>query len=222
MILVKPSVFIEAATPDALRVIEAAGRTCYKSEDKITEGSAPKFVEMILKRGHESVLEHASATVRFICDRGVSHEIVRHRLASYNQESTRYCDYEGGHTAFVIPPWLPAEVTPGVYEDRFQSVRNSPPHMIWLHCVSDAERHYQELRDAGWRPEQARSILPNSLKTELVMTANLREWRHFFKLRCAPAAHPQMREVALLLLADMKARIPIVFDDLTFKESTQA
>lgn len=211
MLLVKPSAVILAVSLEPLQLIEAAGRTCYKSEDKITDSSAPAFVEMIKKRGHESVLEHASATVRFICDRGVSHEIVRHRLASYSQESTRYCDYTGGHVAFVIPPWV--VLLPGSYLYG-EHVGKDPTSTEWQQAMLQAEATYQRLRSSGWKPEQARSVLPNSLKTEIVMTANLREWRHFFRLRTAPAAHPQMREVAIPLLAEMKQRIPVIFDDI--------
>jgi thymidylate synthase (FAD) len=198
MILVKPSATILAFTPWALELIEEAGRTCYKSEDKITKESAPIFAAAILKRQHDSVIEHASATVRFVCDRGVSHEIVRHRLASYSQESTRYCDYRG-EVAFVIPPWCKE----GEYGFK-----------AWSEAMEAAEAYYKYLRSFGWKPEQARAVLPNSLKTEVVMTANLREWRHFFRLRTALAAHPQMREVAVPLLRDMKGRIPVVFDDI--------
>lgn len=219
MLLVKPLVKIEMITPNALQVIEAAGRTCYKSEEKIGEDTAEKFVQMILKRGHESALEHASATVRFICDRGVSHEIVRHRIASFSQESTRYCDYEGGHVAFVIPPWCES-LLPGISHictddaalDTMLDLDD--PTTFWLLAMQQAETSYKRLRSLGWRPEQARSVLPNSLKTEIVMTANFREWRHFFKLRTAPAAHPQMREVATPLLRGMQARVPVVFDDI--------
>ena len=219
MLLVKPSATIIALSQYPLGIIEEAGRTCYKSEDKITDDSAPKFAEMILKRGHESVLEHASATVRFICDRGVSHEIVRHRLASYSQESTRYCDYEGGHVAFVIPPWcqtlLAGEASICTdYAALCTFAENPDTDTTWLLSMQQAEINYKRLRDLGWRPEQARSVLPNSLKTEIVMTANLREWRHFFKLRTSPAAHPQMREVATPLLAEMAERVPVLFDDL--------
>jgi len=209
MLLVKPSSEILTITPNALQLIEVAGRTCYKSEEKMSESSAPAFAAKIIKQGHETVLEHASATVRFIVDRGVSHEIVRHRIASYSQESTRYCDYEGGHVAFVIPPWCDA--APGDYE-RVE-IRDIPGAM-WFNHMLNAEIAYKTLRDQGWRPEQARSVLPNSLKTEIVMTANFREWRHFFKLRTAPAAHPQMREVAIPLLAEMMRRVLVVFDDL--------
>lgn len=211
MLLVKPSAEILMITTGALSLIEQAGRTCYKSEEKMTSESAPVFATMILKRGHESVLEHAVATVRFICDRGVSHEIVRHRLASYSQESTRYCDYEGGHVAFVIPPWV--DVEPGEY-DRGRYAGAATVDNEWFNAMKDAEDSYRALRAGGWRPEQARSVLPNSLKTEIVMTANLREWRHFFNLRTAPAAHPQMREVATPLLVEMAARVPVLFDDL--------
>jgi len=212
MLLVKPSFEILAITTAPLTLIESAGRTCYKSEEKIKPGSALDFAAMILKRGHETVIEHASATVRFICDRGVSHEIVRHRIASYSQESTRYCDYEGGHVAFVIPLWTALQ--PGQFDVMPRPGIYPGADLEWLLAMNDAEIAYKQLRDAGWRPEQARSVLPNSLKTEIVMTANLREWRHFFKLRTAPAAHPQMREVAIPLLKEMAANIPMIFDDL--------
>lgn len=218
MLLVKPSAEILYINTEALQLIEAAGRTCYKSEDKITVDSAPKFAEMILKRGHESVVEHATATVRFICDRGVTHEIVRHRLASYSQESTRYCDYNGGHVAFVIPPWcrfLPGESYSCTDDAALNTLtETADPESFWLYSMQLAENNYKKLRELGWKPEQARSVLPNSLKTEIVMTANLREWRHFFKLRTSAAAHPQMREVAIPLLAEMKERIPVIFDGL--------
>ncbi len=198
MILVKPSVEIMAITTTPLQLIEAAGRTCYKSEDRITDESAPVFAAAILKRGHESVIEHASATVRFVCDRGVGNEIVRHRLASYSQISTRYCDYKGG-VAFVIPPWCSED---------------SAAFEVWKTAMSAAEDAYKVLRADGWRPEQARAVLPLSLETEIVMTANFREWRHFFKMRTAPAAHPQMREVVIPLLAEFKSRVPVIFDDI--------
>jgi thymidylate synthase (FAD) len=223
MLLVKPFVEILHITDEPLHLIEGAGRTCYKSESKMdgTMENAEKFATMILKRGHESVIEHCTATVRFVCDRGVSHEIVRHRLASYSQESTRYCDYEGGHVAFVIPPWC-GGVVPGKYtwdqclqyddDEEKASAR-------WFQSMQESEIAYQHLRTLGWRPEQARSVLPNSLKTEIIMTANFREWRHFFRLRTAAAAHPQMREVACPLLAQFRAAMPVLFDDVGTTES---
>ena len=209
MILIKPSTEILNIGVNSLLLIEKCGRLCYKSEDKITEFSAPEFAKMILKRGHESVIEHASATVKFICDRGVSHEIVRHRLASYSQESTRYCDYNGNIT-FIIPTWC-SDILEGFYVGLEQYSKQSE---IWISAMYNSEQRYNQLRETGWRPEQARSVLPNSLKTEIVMTANLREWRHLFKLRTSTAAHPQMKELAIPLLEEFKKLIPVIFDDI--------
>jgi thymidylate synthase (FAD) len=194
------------ALPDpesVLAHIEAAGRTCYKSEDRTTPDSGREFVARILRSGHESVIEHASATVRFICDRGVTHELVRHRLASYSQESTRYANYSKdrfGSEITVIRPLFWAE--------------GSPQYALWARAMREAEAAYLELMAAGAKAQEARSVLPNSLKTEIVMTANLREWRHVMRLRCAGAAHPQIREIMLPLLDEFSRRIPVVFDDL--------
>lgn len=186
-----------------LRHIELCGRVCYKSEGLMTEDSAERFVRGIIKRGHEAVLEHFSFSVRFIVDRGVSHEIVRHRLASYCQESTRYCNYVNdkfGNEITVIKPYYLNEGTVAFEE--------------WKTACRRAEEAYVWLIQGGYSPQEARAVLPNSLKTELIMTANLREWRHFFKLRTAPAAHPQMREVTVPLLRKVQRRIPVVFEDI--------
>lgn len=205
MKIIKPSV--ELITPidgeDILRRIEQCGRVCYKSEDRITDTSAHKFVSNIIKRGHEAVLEHYSITVKFICDRGVSHEIVRHRLASYCQESQRYNSYikeKFGHEITVIEPCYLKEGT--------------KEYELWKNLCENAEQSYFGMLECGCTPEEARAVLPNSLKTELVMTANMREWRHFLKLRCSKAAHPQMREVACDLLRQFKEKIPVLFDDI--------
>jgi thymidylate synthase (FAD) len=188
---------------EILRLIERAGRVCYKSEGNINDASAEKFIENILSRGHESVIEHASVSARIVCDRGVTHEIVRHRIASYSQESTRYCNYSkdkfGNELTFIEPCF---------YYDGKQPERRE----AWLRSMERAEADYFEMLKRGAPPEEARSVLPNSLKTEIIMTANMREWRHFFKLRLAKAAHPQMREVAGLLLQAFKAEIPLLFD----------
>lgn len=194
------------ALPDpetVLSHIESAGRTCYKSEDKITPESGRKFVKMILARGHESVIEHASATVRFVTDRGVTHELVRHRIAAYSQESTRYANYSKdkfGNEITVIRPLFWKE--------------GSPEFAAWAEAMENAERSYLALIEGGAQAQEARSVLPNSLKTEIVMTANLREWRHVFRLRCSGPAHPQIREIMLPLLDEFSKRIPAVFDDL--------
>lgn len=186
-----------------LKRLEQCGRVCYKSEAKITDTSAPAFVAGIIKRGHEAVLEHCSFTVKFICDRGVSHEIVRHRVASYCQESTRYCNYSKEGFGSEITVIKPCFLHP--YTDGFN---------LWEEGCLFAEQTYFNLLECGCSPQEARSVLPNSLKTEVVMTANIREWRHFLKLRCSPAAHPQMREVALILLDKLHSLIPGCFDDI--------
>ena len=207
MRIIKPGFEIldEVNGENMLRRIEKIGRVCYKSEEKITDDSARKFINNILKRGHESVIEHEKISVKIICDRGVSHEIVRHRLASYSQESTRYCNYNNekfGKELTLISPIFWQE--------------GSKEYQIWFETMQKIENAYNQLIENGAEPQQARSILPNSLKTEIVVTMNLREWRHFFKLRTAANAHPQMREVACALLNEFKNKIPVIFDDIEF------
>lgn len=191
-----------------MRKIERIGRVCYKSEDKITDDSAERFVKMIIKRGHESVLEHVSFSVRFITDRGVSHEIVRHRIASFSQESTRYCNYSsdkfGGDVSFIIPTFF----------EESHLKDGDKKYEKWVEEMMNIERTYLNLLEDGASPQEARTVLPNSLKTEIVVTMNLREWRHFFKLRTALAAHPQMRELVCPLLREMKEILPAVFEDI--------
>ena len=205
MKIIRPYFIIEDSIDgeEILRRIERAGRTAYKSEHKITPDSAEKFVKMILDLGHESVIEHEKVTVRVICDRGISHEIVRHRIASYTQESTRFCNYSKGRFGSEI-----TVIKPCFWDD------GSEEYKIWRDAMENAERAYMELIKLGAKPEEARSVLPNSLKTEIVITMNLREWRHFFKLRTSKRAHPQMREVATSLLQAFKERIPVIFDDI--------
>ena len=188
---------------EVLRQIERAGRTCYKSEALMNETSAEDFVRMLIKCGHESVLEHASITVLFVCDRGVSHEIVRHRLASFSQESTRYCNYSGDKFGSELTFIKPCFLKEGTSE--FGS---------WIMAINFSEFAYFDMLAEGCTPQEARSVLPNSTKTEVVMTANLREWRHFLKLRTAKAAHPQMRELTVPLLHELQRQVPVVFDDI--------
>ena len=206
------------------------GRVCYKSEDRITADSAKRFVKSIIDRGHESVLEHFSFSVRFITDRSVTHELVRHRLASYSQESQRYVNYGGEKNGctFIIPVWscLPegnidnscgdwywvSELNNNSY--TFKPNRNEE---IWLTSILNVERAYNELLKRGSTPEDARSVLPNSTKTEIIMTANLREWRHILKLRTSKAAHPQIRSLMIGLLKELQNKIPVIFDDIVTK-----
>lgn len=215
MRLIRPS--FEILTPidrdEILKRLELAGRTCYKSEDKITPDSASRFVDMICQRNHESVLEHASLTIRFVCDRGVSHELVRHRIASFSQESTRYVNYAKKGIEFVIPPWI--QIEPQLVDmdsvQDFTEDCHAEKWYPWFSALWVAEVSYNKLIASGWKPECARSVLPNSLKTEIVVTANLREWRHILKLRTSMAAHPQMRELMMPLHNKLVAELPEVF-----------
>lgn len=211
MNLTKPSVEIIDMKPydEMVRKIEKIGRVCYKSENNIKEDSAERFISNILKRGHESVIEHESITVRMICDRGITHEIVRHRIASYSQESTRYCNYAGdkfGNEITVID-------IAGGFHYNMENESDLKKYEAWMRAMENAENSYFEMLELGATPEEARSVLPNSLKTEIVMTMNLRAWRHFFRLRCDHHAHPQMREVASIALNEFKEKLPIFFND---------
>ncbi len=190
-------------------LIEFAGRTAYKSEDKITIGSAEKFISNILKRGHESVIEHFNITVRFITDRGVTHELVRHRLVAYTQESTRYVNYYKKGMQFIEPVFWK--------EDNNATVDRNHASLLdrWQITMENCEYIYNNLIEDGATPQEARSILPNSLKTEIVCTANIREWRHILKLRTSKTAHPQMRELMIPLLDELKEKLPILFRDIT-------
>lgn len=205
MKIIKPSFEIldEINGVELLKKIEKMGRVCYKSESKISQDSASEFIANIIKSGHESVIEHEKISVRIICDRGVSHEIVRHRIASYSQESTRYCNYANekfGKELTLIKPIFWGE--------------DSEEYECWFETMQKIEDSYNYLIEKGVRPQEARSLLPNSLKTEIIVTMNLREWRHFFKLRTSVRAHPQMREIACAILDEFKKRIPIIFDDI--------
>lgn len=197
---------------EILKHIERCARVCYKSEDRITDGSAEKMVAALIRSGHEAMLEHYSFTVKFICDRGVSHELVRHRIASFAQESSRYCCYAkdkfGKELTFINPCfWEP----------------NSDNYARWFHEMNEAEKTYLAMIESGATPEQARDILPMSIKTEIVMTANLRAWRHFFKLRAEGVTgkpHPQMLEITIPFLKELKQKIPVVFDDIMSEDAT--
>jgi len=229
MIPVKPRFVIESSVSGKriLEHIEKCGRTCYKSEHKmninpehvIASEATKKFVRMIIARGHESVLEHASLTVRFICNRGVSHEEVRHRLCSFSQESTRYCNYtndrHGGEIQIIENP-------PSWYDDeRYGEGMGEKLYDEFNQAMMDAERHYFNLVEMGWKPEQARNVLPIGLKTEIMVTANMRQWRLMFNQRTAPTAHPQMRQLMKPLLKQLKKIIPVIFEDIVVKEDDE-
>lgn len=221
MQIIKPS--YDILTPiseggiEELKHIEKIARVCYKSEDKISKdgSSAKKLIKNLIDRGHEAMIEHSSLSVKFICDRGVSHELVRHRIASFAQESTRYCNYAndkfGNELTFILPFFYnKLDRKPGMGEFE-----------LWKRAMQAAENYYIDLIEAGSTPQEARSVLPNSIKTEITITANYREWRNFFKLRTAKAAHPQMRELTIPLLAELKETIPVIFDDIIVEEESK-
>ena len=216
MRLIEPYAELFYFQPQATIAIERIGRVCYQSSDRsdFSELSSSNFVKRLISKGHLSVLEHASASVRFVVDRGVSHEIVRHRIASYSQESTRYCKYND-HVTFVIPSWA-SQIKAGVYTRDSVKCSDTLPadQTTWFVAMLSAEINYGELINYNISPQNARSVLPNSLKTELIMTANMREWRHFFQLRTSTAAHPDMRVVADQALRAMHCRAPEIFGDL--------
>lgn len=204
LVIVEPS--IELIYPpsyeELLKKIEICGRTAYKSENLIKENSAELFVKKIISLGHESVIEHGSITVKVICDRGISHEIVRHRIASYTQESTRYCNYTS--EKFKNKIWVVKPIF----------LKNNEEYTKWKEKMELCAISYKELISRGWKPEEARAVLPHSLKTEICITMNIREWRHFFKLRTSQNAHPQMREIATLILNEFKERYKVFFEDI--------
>lgn len=205
MKVIKPAFVIESFFDEEsiLKHLERIGRTAYKSEDMITEKSASSFAKMLISKQHLSVIEHFSITVRVICDRGISHEIVRHRIASYTQESTRYCNYSKGK--------FENEIT--VIEPCFWK-KEDEKYKLWKETIEVIENAYNRLIALGATPQEARSLLPNSLKTEVVITMNLREWLHFFELRTAKAAHPQMRELVIPLLKEFQKKLPIIFNSI--------
>ena len=217
MKIIEPSFEIINPKPEELRertywVLEAAGRTCYQSEADITEESAAEFIQKRVWEGHESILEHAVMTVRFIVDRGVSHELVRHRLCAFSQESTRYCNYSkgkfGNELTFIRPFYLD---------------KAGKEYVKWEVSCQVAENTYLDMLANGCKPEEARAVLPNSLKTEVMMTANMREWRHILKLRAAGYAgkpHPQMKQVMVPLLRYLQESMPEIFGGIQIKGET--
>jgi len=207
MKIVKPSIEVTFYLPEngdsTEKSIERAARTCYKSEDKITNVSAPRFVRKLRKRGHHAMLEFGYATAHIIADRGLTHELVRHRLASFAQESTRYCNYSKGK--------FTSEITvieqPGI-------VKGTEEHLVWCAAMEDIQEKYMKLLELGVKAEIARSVLPIGLKAEINIGANLREWRHIFKMRCASSAHPIIRGVMLEALEEFVDYMPAIYEDL--------
>ena len=226
MKLIQPSCeILTDMSQDFLGLIERAGRICYKSEDRITKDSAKKFVSMLIASGHESVLEHPSITVKFTTSRAIANQLVRHRIASFSQEPTRYVNYcsekHGKELTFIYPEWINqligifglCDFADGVIKDLFKHPSYGK-YKAWKDCLQTIENTYTDLILLGAKPEDARSVLPSDLKTEIIMTCNLRQWRHVLKLRTSKKAHPDMRRLMIGLLCQLQEKIPVVFDDI--------
>jgi len=190
-----------------LRNIEYAARVSHGSEDKITEDSYDRFLRsVVLQHGDWSVTEHEKVTCEFLVDRGITHEIVRHRLASYTQESTRFINYQkkGGEAKFIMPQFVEGT-----------GILAGNDRHLWIEAMEQAEQSYMDLVNNGVKPQIARGVLPNSLASKIVMTMNIRAWRHVFVMRTSAHAHPQMRQVMDPLLAEFQRCIPILYEDIT-------
>lgn len=213
MIIIEP--YYKILTPiseggvDELRRIEEAARTCYKSSNDTGDIQKTKdLVKRLIDSGHEAMLEHSQLSVKFVCDRGVSHEIVRHRLCSFAQESTRYCNYSKAKFNSGI-----TVISPSWHTDNCDGP-TTMAYLAWFSSCLKAEQKYLEMLEHGLTPQQARGVLPTSLKTEIVVTGNYREWRHMLKLRTAKDAHPDIRLLMCPLLKELKEKLPIIFDDI--------
>jgi thymidylate synthase (FAD) len=182
---------------EILKHLEFTARTAYQSQNKITANSAAQFIKKIIKKKHLSVLEHCNISIKIICGRDTSHQLVRHRICSFTQESQRYCRY---NELQVIKP-------NGIDN-------NEEYYLCWKKTIEDIEKTYKKLLKNGIAPQSARSILPNCTKTEIAMTANLREWRLIFKTRCQGDADPQIRKLMLKLLEALNNKVPIIFEDI--------
>lgn len=194
-----------------LKHLELCARNCYKSEDKITPDSARTMIKKLLELGHEAMIEHYNLTVKLTCDIGVYKDLTRHRLVSFAIESTRYCNYSKGKFGNELSVIKPCHIK-----------ENTPEYDLWLSTMQTIEKNYNQMAALGCRPDQLRMLLPHSTKADVIMTANLREWRHIFKLRCAPAAHPTVQEVMDMLLVKLRNEIPVIFDDINYNKENSA
>lgn len=187
---------------------EKIARKCYKSENKITQGSAEKLIRNLIKMGHEAMIEHApTISVNFIHNRGFSHEMVRHRLCSFAQESQRYVKYENSNMQFITPYWLDKDKAMIIPEETIK-------YKLFIEACENCEKNYKFFRNMNVKAQEARDVLINDIKTEIVVTTNIREWRNIFKLRIAPDAHPDMHRVMKPLLKDLYNQLPAFFYDI--------
>lgn len=206
MIIIKPEIQVEEFSGiKIMKNIERACRTCYRSEDKITEDSYKKLITNCINRGHESVMEHEKITVRMVCDIGVYKDLTRHRFGSFSIESTRYCSYNkdkfGNQIKVIEPVNIP---------------ENTDMYKLWEETMQSIENNYMKMAQCGATPDQLRMILPHSTAAEVTMTCNIREWRHILSLRCAKMTHPSIRQILIPLLLYFKQEMPYLFNDIPY------
>ena len=185
--------------------IERACRTCYKSENLITDESYKNLLKNCLNRGHESVLEHEKITVRMICDIGVYKDLTRHRHASFSIESTRYCNYSKDKFSNEIDFIRPFHLQQIEYK-------------LWKNCMDTIEKTYLKMARLDCKPDQMRMILPHSTAAEVTMTANIREWKHILSLRASKHAHPSVQQLMIPLLLEFKKTMPEIFEEVSYNE----
>ena len=235
--IMKPDLDDPKTAKSIYRDIEESGRTCYLSNASMTEETGEKFVRTMVKNGHDAMLEHTSMKVKFIVDRAISHEMVRHRICSFAEQSTRYCNFSKkkfGHEITVIEPCFYDSIPKEEKDLCIRALRNPfdeeankfiidvatnlhKRYAKWYDDCLTSEQDYLDMLELGATPEEARSVLPHSLKTEIVVYTNMREWREIFKLRAAGEhgkPHPQMLEVMVPLLNECKLKLPALFDDI--------
>lgn len=194
-----------------LKKIEWCARISHRSEDAQTDDSWERIIQSVVMNHCDfSVIEHASVSVDAVMDRGISHEWVRHRLFSFTQSSTRFIN----HTKKIPPEFIQPELSEEVERAYNGEQIELSPQQLWQHSINTAENTYRKLIEAGYAPQIARSVLPNSLSTRIITSGNLRNWRHFLLMRTTKETHPQMREITIPLLEEFRAKIPLLFDDI--------
>ena len=222
MRLIKPSFEIDEGLRgggEILHRLRLKANTCYKPEKESPKNDREFMTDLVHTKKHTSVLRHEQASMKLVCSRSVSHQIVRHGLAHFLQESQRYCNYSkkgGGEVVFIIPFYLHHQIPEGVYHHEYEISTEPPANggRVWLRQMLEAEKCYHTLISCGWKPERARGVLPNDAKTEVEITANLEEWRHIFRQRADSHADESMQFLMRPALAEFQKRIPIIFADL--------
>lgn len=206
MKIIEPKIEIEKVDYNKImKNLERACRTCYRSEDRITDESYKTLLKNCINRGHESILEHEKITIRMVCDIGVYKDLTRHRHASFSIESTRYCNYGKDKFDNEIKFIEPVNIEKG-----------TELYLEWKNSCEEMETHYIKMAQMGATPDQMRMILPHSTAAVVTMTANIREWKHILSLRCTKHAHPAVEQVMIPLLLHLKQNMPEIFESIEY------